>query len=103
MSSTRNSSNTSRTQKTRAIFGLGEGITEGDGTIKFYLSHGLYFYGSMRVLSSSEDSGRETEACNTNVWNNKPGNFSTIVTLKCWKTGTKAFIPSLPTFYLRQS
>ena len=30
------------------------------------------FSGSTRVLSSSEDSGSETEACNTNVRNDKP-------------------------------
>ena len=48
----------------------------------------------MRVLSSIKDSGSETEACNTNVWNDNPGNSSTIVIHKRWKTETEAFIPS---------
>ena len=52
------------------------------------------FSGSTRVLSSREDSGSETEASNTNVWNDKQENFFTRATLKCSKTGTKAFIPS---------
>ena len=52
------------------------------------------FFGSTRVLSSSEDSGSETEACNTNVRNDKPRISFTIDTLKCRKTGTEACIPS---------
>ena len=52
------------------------------------------FSGSMRVSSSSEDSGSETEACNPNVWNNKTGNSSNIASHKRRKTGTNAFIPS---------
>ena len=52
------------------------------------------FSGNARVLSSSEDSGSETEACNTNVWNDKLGNAFTLATHKCRKTGTKACISS---------
>ena len=52
------------------------------------------FSGSTRVLSSSEDSGSETEACNTNVWNDKLRNSFTLATHKCRKTETEAFIPS---------
>ena len=48
----------------------------------------------MRVLSSSEDSGSETEDCNTDVWNDKPRNFFTIATHKHRKTGTEALIAS---------
>ena len=50
--------------------------------------------GSTRILSNSEDRGSETEACNTNVWNNKLGNSFTLATHKCRKNGTEAFIPS---------
>ena len=59
------------------------------------------FSGSMKVSSSSEDSGSETEACNPNVWNDKTGNSSNIASHKRRKTGTNAFI--LPIFYLHQS
>ena len=95
LSSTSKLSNAARTHKRSAIFWLGEGITEADGTIKSHLSQVLCFlvaWESWAVVKT--DSSSETEACNTNVWNDIPGNSFAIATHKCWKTGTKGFIPS---------